>query len=576
MRILVMALVLAQALAGCATIAARRSSGKPIYQFPSQSELSQVAASSAATRTLAPELASVEAWTVAAESLAAGGAEATPWEALLAEVAGGVGAVTSPAMHCLATELARVHAETGQSPDPGLARFLGGRCGTLGAPSNSWSWVLELAEGAEVGPAFERMKDNLRSKLASHLSTPGEQVGIGLAHASGQLVVVLGTSQPAVTLQPFSRVVEGERLEVRGRLRDAATQLTALVNQGLYGVAHCEVDPALALPEFRVSCPLLATDDHAWLQVFATPPGRVLAGSVLDVLAVRRADAALTYSRRALGDARLVRDEEAFRSSVVELVNRIRASASMQPLQLSTQQSRSMSGLVTPFFAAFLGQDAASAATVDRLTLGMMAGWEVQGGLIRDASLVTAVDLMTPDAARWVSDALDRPMGRTVLLDPDARVLALGAHVQAEPNLLAAVAVSYELFEPEAKPGELATSMLERLARVRKARGLGPTTQVQHMVGMSEAMADIQQGRATPMKALEYAMYEVASATGRSASGLVWETHDLDAIEFPPELLRRGNLMLGAGVTFYRPPGGAWGQYTVLFVVVDLPGGGDV
>jgi hypothetical protein len=74
---------------------------------------------------------------------------------------------------------------------------------------------------------------------------------------------------------------------------------------------------------------------------------------------------------------------------------------------------------------------------------------------------------------------------------------------------------------------------------------------------------------------MEDVMYEVSSATGGPVRGLVWETHDLDAIEFPSELLRRGRLMLGAGVTFYRPAGGAWGQYTVVFVVLDVPEGGD-
>jgi hypothetical protein len=39
--------------------------------------------------------------------------------------------------------------------------------------------------------------------------------------------------------------------------------------------------------------------------------------------------------------------------------------------------------------------------------------------------------------------------------------------------------------------------------------------------------------------------------------------------EFPPELLKVRDLRVRLGVTYYRAAGGAWGQYVVVFVVVD-------
>ena len=68
-------------------------------------------------------------------------------------------------------------------------------------------------------------------------------------------------------------------------------------------------------------------------------------------------------------------------------------------------------------------------------------------------------------------------------------------------------------------------------------------------------------------------MSDLSRSIGRPVSGLFWETQDLDAIEFPRELLKKGDLAFGAGVTFYRAPGGAWGQYVVLFVVVEASPG---
>jgi hypothetical protein len=582
MRLPVTTLVLSLALTGCATVAAHRASGKPIHEFPSRIELGQLAASAGNRPAALPDMARVDVWTIAPESAAIADATLTgqppaqtPWNALSEELAAKTGAVATPGMRCLAAELARVYVEAGEAPDPGLQRYLTGRCGALAVNPASSVSIQDVPEEVSLEVAFERWKAQLAPDLQKRLQA-GEQVGIGLARSGRRVVMVMSKAVPAVTLPSFTRLVDGEsRLVLQGQLREPASGLLALVNQGAYAVTHCEVDPAVALPAFRVSCPVAARDEHAWVQLAATPPGRVLANQVLSVLALRSPAAALTYSRQA-GAAAPVSDDASFRKAALTLVNRIRASANLKPITLSEPQSVAVSQLVTPFFGAYLGTDPAASDTLNRITLGLMAGWEVRTATIRDASLVVGLDVMTPDAARWVNDALDQPMGRVVLLDPQAEVLALGAEVHSAPSMLAAIAVSYQFFEREQKPGELATSLLERLARVRKARGLGKTTQVEHMVGMAEALADVESGRSTPHEAMESAMYEVARATGQAVSGLVWETHDVEAIEFPPELLRHGNLMLGAGVTFYRPQGGAWGQYTVVFVVIDLPDGGDV
>jgi hypothetical protein len=575
------ALLLSLALTGCATAAARRSSGKPLHQFPSRAELGQLVAASSGREAPLPEVASVDVWTLAPESAAIADSAATgqapaqtPWNALLEELATKAKAVPTPAMRCLAAELARVHLEAGEVPDPGLYRFLAGRCGALVSHTSTMVWKHALAEGILLEDAFAQWQAQISPDLQKQL-VASEHVGFGVARGQGQVVMVLSKAVPEVALESFSRMVDAEsRLVLQGKLRDPATGLTALVNQGAHAVAHCEVDPAIALPAFRVRCPIATADEHAWIQLAATPPGLVLSRQVLNVLALRAPTAALTFSRQA-GEPAPVSDESSFRKAVVALVNEMRARGGMRPLTLSIEQSVTVSELLAPFFGAHVAANEAAHDAINRITLGLMAGWEVKVGTIRDASLAVVFNAMAPDARRWVTDALDEPLGRNVLLDPEAEVLALGALLRREPDGVAAIAVSYRFFEQEQKPGERATQLLERLARVRKARGLGETTQVQQMVGMAEVLADIESGRATPFKALEYAMHDVASATGRAVQGLVWETHDLDAIEFPPELLRRGNLMLGAGVTFYRPEGAAWGQYTVVFVVIDLTQGGE-
>ena len=50
------------------------------------------------------------------------------------------------------------------------------------------------------------------------------------------------------------------------------------------------------------------------------------------------------------------------------------------------------------------------------------------------------------------------------------------------------------------------------------------------------------------------------------------ETSDLKHLLFSDALLAPGPVEVEVGVTHYKAPGGAWGQYAVLFVVYDAPG----
>jgi hypothetical protein len=48
--------------------------------------------------------------------------------------------------------------------------------------------------------------------------------------------------------------------------------------------------------------------------------------------------------------------------------------------------------------------------------------------------------------------------------------------------------------------------------------------------------------------------------------GLVVETSDISLIRLPETLLSSGQLQLAIGVAHYKPEGGAWGQYAVLYM----------
>jgi hypothetical protein len=486
------------------------------------------------------------------------------------------GAAHTPALDCVAHELARFVLEfPGRVPSRRLRQFVAARCGSpIPMPyMQSWNSNRKLdADDAALVVA-------LRDKLAGPIVRAAKNAGFAIARADGQMAMVLVWGDPSVQLEPFERVVgAANAIELRGRVLFETDGVQGYVNAGAYGERACTSAPAVAAPRFTLRCELAPGDDAAWIQLTAARRGRVLASVVHSLLALRSDEAALVYLPRRSEAAEpeassapdAVPNGSATRAAVFAQVNRVRQEAGLRPLALAAEQSVTANTVAPALFAAFEAEDEAAQKNADGLVLGLMAGWDVRGGIIRGANVVALSD-DTLDAERWTLNALEQPIGRSNLLDPDARVLALGSLAAGEPARLSAVALTYGFFDPEPQPNTWARKLLERLARVRKARGLGRTRFVPDAPGMQEQLAAIHRNEVTPFDGLRNAMLQTSQHLRMGVHGFVWETHDFETLEFPPELLQKRDLTLGAGITYHRAPGGAWGQYTVLFVVIDAP-----
>jgi hypothetical protein len=538
------------------------TTGKPLHTFPSRAELTQIAKSSEAKKTVEADFAALDQWQLDM----AGPQAANPGYPFLARVA--PNARPSAPLDCVAHELARVVVTTGKRPGASLLRFVAARCGASIAAPESMYWTLQNAENTSEQAAY----DTLGKQLDRASTLAGKQAGIGFARAGGKVAVAIAHGSATVELDGLQQVVGADgKLVIRGRVLEDIVALQPVINFGEYGYRECEIDLAVALPKFAISCTLADTDDYAWMQLMTLSRGRVLANEALGIHALRSPDAGKTYSSRKLGAARPVTDATSFRAAVLDVLNPIRRAAGQQPLTAAPEQSDIASSVAPVFFRALQNDEGTATSMIDAISLGLLAGWEVHGGVIRNGDLVAGLVVETLDAERWLSDVIERPIGRAVLLDPDSRVLALGAAVQRDPGLLGAVALTYSFFEEEPTPGALAMQVLERLGRVRKARNLGGTSLVSDAPGMPEQLQRIKQNQATPSEALQEALQAVSGEfNSAELHGFVWEAQDLDSIEFPPELLVRGDLMLAAGATFYKAEGAAWGQYTVLFVVIGV------
>jgi hypothetical protein len=240
---------------------------------------------------------------------------------------------------------------------------------------------------------------------------------------------------------------------------------------------------------------------------------------------------------------------------LVDRVNAVRALAGMPPLALAEKQSHENERLAGTILSASLhGND----DTADTAALGLLAGWDVDAGMIRGGEFLSAVG-PTHDAMAWVESAIERPIGRVALLDPESRVIAVGPSIpEGAPGLGAAV-TTYSLFgsEGHASDEEL---FFQRIAKARAVRGLPPPIRVPMSPEMQKLAGRVLTDGVTPLGAL----HQMGAVSGTESTGYVLEANNLRAVAVPEVFLQPGRLVVALTITHHRAPGAAWGQYVVL------------
>jgi hypothetical protein len=192
-----------------------------------------------------------------------------------------------------------------------------------------------------------------------------------------------------------------------------------------------------------------------------------------------------------------------------------------------------------------------------------MAGWDVQGGAIRDGSLELLASHATT-AGDWLAEALARPMGRIVLLDPQAEQLALGAYAVPGKSILATVTTSYAFFHGVDHP-DVADALAARLLAERRAHALPDVQRIGGLAGLDAAIRDIEAGKDLD-GALMGALQDATVRIGRSMRGLAIRTIDPGATPLPPVIAATKVPTFAVAVGHHATPGNAWGEYVVLWL----------
>ncbi|MGK3999428.1 hypothetical protein [Sorangium sp. So ce1024] len=562
--------LLAGGLSACASAAPVPS--RPAAEFPSHAALKAIEAKPAALPALPREVAVDGSWAPEDAPPVLAGDEAWEpagaWDAAFRDAVSG--AERPPrvirALSCTARELGRFMLEHKAPPPESLRRFMSAACGSMN-DVGGYAFV-----GGEVPPTetdeevLARWGGGFRERVAAAIQGGAQVAGFSFERREGRAVATAVFAAEDAQFKPFSPVPDARgEVTIEGRMTRPAEQVSAYVNRGRAGVAACDVDLSVQRPAFRVICRPDPADRSAWIQLVYTAPKRVLATPFAQVLA-RRAGEAPVYQDDAHAGSRPVASADEFTRAVLEQLNAARASVGLRPVTLAARESATAARLAPHYFAAALGQGEKPDADV--IALGLLAGWEVEG-TIRGGSFVSSYSPRGLDAGRWLSAALEMPMGRLTLFAPDIEQVALGPLVTRGPDGLGAVVTGYRFHHGSDHTADV-NLLLTRVIEARRRMGMSAPKRLAALEGaMKEELALVHAGASDTRSALDAVMQSAVQQFGRNMRGFAIETTSLDTLELPPELLRQRALHLDIGVTHHRPKGAAWAQYVILVVFAD-------
>lgn len=542
---------------------------QPTMLFPRRDDLSRLPSLPPPRGVFAADAIAAELWTfvapVALQDDESRYEDGSPWGAMARDFAAArkTPLRLSPSLRCAATELARFYVQRGGQPTESLRRFTVARCGGVAPDTAPIIYSGEAPETMSDQVIFEQAKAAVLAMLEKGVGTGRRAFGLATARQGKKIAIVAVEGSDDVALEATTRAIDGSRhVQLRGVARIPSAEISAAINRGDFGVTVCDSDKTVAPPHFAFSCRLDDADKSAWVELRARRQGRFLEQAVASLLVYEGDSAWIEYRTKPSGPAMPIAAAAAFTPALLSALNRVRAAGKLAQLALAPKQSAENARLAGTLLDAVVSERGEEA---DRITLGLLAGWEV-GPLIRSGNIFIGHIAPSHDVVAWLDFALERPMGRGVLLDPKARLVAIGPAIPDGLQGLAAAVSTYQTFDGVDHDADAARI----LARVNEAREANGRPALARAPGpeLHEQAALVLDGKREPMLALDTAMHAAAQRAKTSVGGFVVESNDLDQAPLPENVLRAAGGTLAVEVTHHRAEGAAWGQYVILYLLV--------
>jgi hypothetical protein len=549
---------------------ASNAPSRPAVVFPTRAEIALLPSQKPPAAAFGASDAVSDTWTVEeAPAKTASYDDSSPVGELAREVQSqhGLTVSLSAPLRCASRELARFYLQHRAFPNDSLRRFIVSRCGGDAAMASPVAWFIDAPPSMAEKEIVARGRAELIDYLAKQLGAGGaHDLGIGIARDQKRAVIIGLVARKDVELEAGPRSVDGQRrITLRGVAhRDVAT-ITGLVNRGEFGVARCQENLRVVAPKFELTCELAPGDPWAWVEIAGRKKGEMLEGGLADVLIYEGDGTNVTYAPRSFGPPAPVSSADDLTRGILGGLNAVRARAKMAPLSLAAKQSEENTRLAGTLFDAGLRGDS---KTVNRAAIGLLAGWDVAGGIIRDGYFYLGAAAPTRDATAWLDAAIEQPIGRMALLNPEVRQIAIGPAIPADAAALGAAITTYALYESDDHSAEEAQFMSKVIA-ARANRGLPKPVRVGGFEDMNVQSKEVRLAGKAPMAALQDLLQAAVDRSGATVRGLVIETTDPAHVDVPGDLLTDGPLNMLVTVTHHRAPDAAWGQYVIFVLVVD-------
>ena len=465
----------------------------------------------------------------------------------------------SPALRCAASELSRFRAEHQGMPTEPLREYLAARCGFPFGLS-AWGAIgFTVPKSMSDEKLVEQLRVKVEASLRDQIAKSKGLFGVGVSRRDDRFVVGWVFGAPRVDLDPDFARRDGAFVHLRGKFHAPVGRVIALANGDGFSVNACVPEPEV-LPRFSLRCPLPSSKGPTFIDFAASQPGEMLGRSLASILVHDDDDASLTWDAPQGPVTAPLVSSEALGPGILAPLNKLRAALGARPLTLAPAQSALNQKLAPYMAAASLG----GGKDGDEIARGVLAGWDVQGAMIRDASVDFHAEV-GGSAGEWLASVLARPMSRLVLLDPQAEQVAIGGFLVPNTSITVALVSSYRVFHAGDHP-DVADALALRLSAERTARGLAAPQRLVDLEGLAHATHAITEEGKDVQEALHDALQDASTRTGRSVRGLAVTTTDPTSAPLPPEMLATGWQPFAVAVGHRRPAGAAWGEYVVLWI----------
>ena len=471
---------------------------------------------------------------------------------------------TSASVTCVAQQYARFQAEHAKElAGADVMAFMHARCGVPARVVPNWSWTFPKSgfKGLNPNQPEPKVMEVLQGASKKALT------GLGVWATDTHVHISVALIEPELSLDPtpFASGSNGG-VVVSGIYPKRTEWMQAFVTHGSLGAKDCaRVRVEGPKGSFAFRCPTNPQDARAVIEVAAAPRGSLLGQVVARRLVSPNGTAPTSYEAPALS---VPASEGDFSSSAVLAgINALRGQAGLGDVVGAPEQD-SVSANLFPHLMA--GSDQ---GVRDEASLGLIAGWQV-GATIRQGTFETMFTHADTPLDRALAGALFSPGFRSVALGRDTRVLSNAVVDSPETNTRGLLSVAYEVFEPSDFTSE-ETAVFDALDDARAKVGLPPVTRVEggnDETALAASAERIRTGESTPREELDRMVSHFRDTVGRNFYGVIYSPTRIDgwSPEFDDEFFKHENIAVATTVSYFVPPGAAWGQHVVFMVFTPL------